>query len=219
MQLYFFGTLKVKKKGGKSSAVWSPQAGCAMFTDQGWATEPVLSLSLSLFLSLSMSLFLFHVVLWILVTFHSMQSLQSPMLWCSEQTASELVLVCDNFFLFFLSFALTCLKWEPSHWQKKKYFRLFKWTGFYFFYALLLTQCTKGLNETCSFALTLCVISSVVISLVFLCSLVSYVVVFFPKMLCRFKHNKCLALSVRGYFHITETMNNNQSIHHALLVA
>lgn len=120
MQLYFFGTLKVKKKGEKSSAVWSPQAGCAMFTDQGWATEPVLSLSLSLFLSLSMSLFLFHVVLWILVTFHSMQSLQSPMLWCSEQTASELVLVCDNFFLFFLSFALTCLKWEPSHWQKKK---------------------------------------------------------------------------------------------------
>lgn len=117
MQLYFFGTLKVKKKKGeKSSAVWSPQAGCAMFTDQGWATEPVLSLSL--FLSLSMSLFLFHVVLWILVTFHSMQSLQSPMLWCSEQTASELVLVCDNFFLFFLSFALTCLKWEPSHWQK-----------------------------------------------------------------------------------------------------
>lgn len=134
MQLYFFGTLKVKKKkkGKKSSAVWSPQAGCAMFTDQGWATEPVLSLSLSLFLSLSMSLFLFHVVLWILVTFHSMQSLQSPMLWCSEQTASELVLVCDNSFLFF-SFALTCLKWEPSHWQKKKYFRLFKWTGFYFF--------------------------------------------------------------------------------------
>lgn len=88
-----------------------------------------------------------------------------------------------------------------------------------FFYALLLTQCTKGLNETCSFVLTLCVISSVVISLVFLCSLVSYVVVFFPEMLCRFKHNKCLALSVRGYFHITETMNNNQSIHHALLVA
>lgn len=33
-----------------------------------------------------------------------------------------------------------------------------------FFYALLLTQCTKGLIETCSFALTLCVISSVVIS-------------------------------------------------------
>lgn len=49
-----------------------------------------------------------------------------------------------------------------------------------FFYALLLTQCTKGLNETCSFALTLRVISSVVISLVFLCLLVSYVV-FFPK--------------------------------------
>lgn len=36
--------------------------------------------SLSLSLSLSRSLFLFHVVLWILVTFHSMQSLQSPML-------------------------------------------------------------------------------------------------------------------------------------------
>lgn len=126
-----FRNTKSKKKRKKSFAVWSPQAGCA-FTDQGWATEPVLSLSLSLFLS-SMSLFLFHVVLWILVTFHSMQSLQSPMLWCSEQTASELVLVCDNFFLFFfLSFALTCLKWEPSHWQKK-YFRLFKWTGFYFF--------------------------------------------------------------------------------------
>lgn len=127
-----FRNTKSKKKRKKGFAVWSPQAGCA-FTDQGWATEPVLSLSLSLFLS-SMSLFLFHVVLWILVTFHSMQSLQSPMLWCSEQTASELVLVCDNFFLFFffLSFALTCLKWEPSHWQKK-YFRLFKWTGFYFF--------------------------------------------------------------------------------------
>lgn len=123
-----FRNTKSKKKRKKGFAVWSPQAGCA-FTDQGWATEPVLSLSLSLFLS-SMSLFLFHVVLWILVTFHSMQSLQSPMLWCSEQTASELVLVCDNFF--FLSFALTCLKWEPSHWQKK-YFRLFKWTGFYFF--------------------------------------------------------------------------------------
>lgn len=176
--------------------------------------------SLSLSLSLSMSLFLFHVVLWILVTFHSMQSLQSPMLWCSEQTASELVLVCDNFFLFFLSFALTCLKWEPSHWQKKNnILDYLNELAFIFFYALLLTQCTKGLNETCSFALTLCVISSVVISLVFLCSLVSYVVVFFPKMLCRFKHNKCLALSVRGYFHITETMNNNQSIHHALLVA
>lgn len=41
----------------------------------------------------------------------------------------------------------------------------------------------------------------------------------FSKMLCRLKHNKCLALSVRGYFHITETINNNQSIHHALLVA
>lgn len=216
----FFRNTKSEKKGGKKfccliSTSWL----CDVYWPRlsYWARS--LSLSLSLFLSLSMSLFLFHVVLWILVTFHSMQSLQSPMLWCSEQTASELVLVCDNFFLFFLSFALTCLKWEPSHWQKKKYFRLFKWTGFYFFYALLLTQCTKGLNETCSFALTLCVISSVVISLVFLCSLVSYVVVFFPKMLCRFKHNKCLALSVRGYFHITETMNNNQSIHHALLVA
>lgn len=99
-----FRNTKSKKKRKKSFAVWSPQAGCA-FTDQGWATEPVLSLSLSLFLS-SMSLFLFHVVLWILVTFHSMQSLQSPMLWCSEQTASELVLVCDNFFLFFFFFLL-----------------------------------------------------------------------------------------------------------------
>lgn len=131
MQLYFFGTLKVKKKRKKSFAVWSPQAGCA-FTDQGWATEPVLSLSLSLFLS-SMSLFLFHVVLWILVTFHSMQSLQSPMLWCSEQTASELVLVCDNFFLFFFSFFCTNLFKMGTLSLAKKYFRLFKWTGFYFF--------------------------------------------------------------------------------------
>lgn len=220
MQLYFFGTLKVKKKGEKSSAVWSPQAGCAMFTDQGWATEPVLSLSLSP--SSCLSLCLFFSFMWCCGSWlHSIQCNLSNPPCCDVVNKLQVnwFWFVTTFFFFFLSFALTCLKWEPSHWQKKKYFRLFKWTGFYFFYALLLTQCTKGLNETCSFALTLCVISSVVISLVFLCSLVSYVVVFFPKMLCRFKHNKCLALSVRGYFHITETMNNNQSIHHALLVA
>lgn len=62
MQLYFFETLKLKKKKKRSPAVWSPQAGCAMFTVQAWATEPF-------------CLFLTHVVLWILVTFHSMQSL------------------------------------------------------------------------------------------------------------------------------------------------
>ena len=44
MQMYFLNT---KRKNKVSPAVWSPQAGRAMFTVQNWATKPALRFYLS----------------------------------------------------------------------------------------------------------------------------------------------------------------------------
>ena len=58
MQLYFLEHLKVKEKKKRALLFDLHKAGCAMFTVQGWATEPALSFYLSISSSISFYLFL-----------------------------------------------------------------------------------------------------------------------------------------------------------------
>lgn len=177
-----FRNTKSEKKGEKKFC-------CLISTswlcDVYWPRLSYWARSLSLSPSSCLSLCLFFSFMWCCGSWlHSIQCNLSNPPCCDVVNKLQVnwFWFVTTFFFFFLSFALTCLKWEPSHWQKNNnILDYLNELAFIFFYALLLTQCTKGLNETCSFALTLCVISSVVISLVFLCSLVSYVVVFFSQ--------------------------------------
>lgn len=69
---------------------------------------------------------------------------------------------------------------------------------------LCLSQCTKGLKNDHLWSTFLCFDLHL--------SLIHFIDVSLQSFFSRigFRHNKCLALSVGGYFHITETSNNNQ---------